>query len=66
MLKNVQSNIEQIPIYVKKGAAIDVYPEFVEHTGQMDMNKVQKIIFDDNYKGVKGTIFETGGGFGCQ
>ncbi len=58
MLKNVQSNIKRIPIYVKNGAAIDIYPEPVSNTSQMDMSKVRIIKFDNSYRGIKGTTFE--------
>ena len=50
-LKNVVSPLEQIPVFVKTGAEISVYPETVQSTMEMDLLKVRKIKFDDTYKG---------------
>jgi alpha-D-xyloside xylohydrolase len=49
-LRNVEVPLEQMPVYVKYGAEIPVYPENVNCTDEMDMAKVVKIRFDENYK----------------
>ncbi|MBP1639651.1 MAG: Alpha-D-xyloside xylohydrolase [Bacteroidetes bacterium] len=49
-LRNVEVPLEQMPVYVKYGAEIPVYPENVNCTDEMDMKKVVKIRFDETYK----------------
>ncbi|MTK52720.1 alpha-xylosidase [Paludibacter sp.] len=46
-LRNVEVPLEQMPVYVKYGAEIPVYPENVNCTDEMDMTKVVKIRFDE-------------------
>ena len=41
-----------MPVFVRKGAVIPVYPEDVDSTDDMDMSKVENIIIDDNFKGI--------------
>lgn len=48
-LRNVEVPIDQMPVYVKYGAEIPVYPENVNCTDEMDMTKVVKIRFDETY-----------------
>ncbi|MDP4201742.1 MAG: alpha-xylosidase, partial [Bacteroidota bacterium] len=48
-LRNVEVPLDQMPVYVKYGAEIPVYPENVNCTDEMDMTKVVKIRFDENY-----------------
>jgi alpha-D-xyloside xylohydrolase len=48
-LRNVEVPLEQMPVYVKYGAEIPVYPENVNCTDEMDMAKVVKIRFDETY-----------------
>lgn len=38
------------------GSEIPVYPEFVQHTGEMDLGKVEKLKFDRSYKGFKASV----------
>lgn len=51
MLKSLKVPLSQIPIFCVTGSKIEVYPEIVKHTGEMDASKVQEIIFDGTYKG---------------
>lgn len=46
-LRNVEVPLDQMPVYVKYGAEIPVYPENVNCTDEMDMTKVVKIRFDN-------------------
>ncbi|HKM07514.1 MAG TPA: alpha-xylosidase, partial [Sphaerochaeta sp.] len=55
-LKNVVSPLERLPVYVKKGSVIPVYPEIVQSTVEMDLSKVQKIRFDGTYEGFSSSI----------
>lgn len=44
-LKNVQVPLEEMPVFVKSGAVIPMYPDEVSCTDEMDMQKVENIIF---------------------
>ncbi|HKL86260.1 MAG TPA: alpha-xylosidase [Treponemataceae bacterium] len=50
-LKNIYSPLELIPVFVKDGSEISVYPEIIQSTKEMDMSKIQKINFNNTYKG---------------
>jgi alpha-D-xyloside xylohydrolase len=41
-----------MPVYVKYGAEIPMYPEDVNCTDEMDLTKVVKIRFDENNKAI--------------
>ncbi len=51
-LKNYVVSLKEMPVWVKYGARIPVYPEKVSCTDEMDMKKVVEICFDNNYKGI--------------
>lgn len=51
-LKNIETPLDRMPVFVRKGAVIPVYPEDVDSTDDMDMSKVENIIIDDNFKGI--------------
>ncbi|MFA7119320.1 MAG: alpha-xylosidase [Sphaerochaetaceae bacterium] len=55
-LKNVVSPLELLPVFVKKGSVVSVYPEIVQCTKEMDLSKVRKIRFDDTYKGFLSSV----------
>lgn len=40
-LRNVETPLDQMPVFVKKGAGISVYRDRVSHTGEMDMKKIE-------------------------
>ena len=50
-LKDIETPLDRMPVFVRKGAVIPVYPEDVDSTDDMDMSKVENIIIDDNFKG---------------
>ncbi|NDV79716.1 alpha-xylosidase [Dysgonomonas sp. 511] len=49
-LKNVEVPLEEMPVFVKYGAEIPVYPENVNCTDEMDMAKVVRVKFDKSFK----------------
>ena len=51
-LKNIETPLERMPVFVRKGAVIPVYPEDVDSTDDMDLSKVENIIIDDTFKGI--------------
>ncbi len=44
-LKNVEVPLEQMPVFVKSGAAIPMYPEEVNCTDEMDLSKTKEVVF---------------------
>ncbi len=52
-LKNVEVPLERMPVFVRCGATIPVYPEQVDSTDDMDMSKVEEITVDGSFKGIK-------------
>lgn len=55
-LKNVAVPLEEMPVYVREGSVIPVYPEQVECTDDMDMSKVTYIKIDNTFKGIFNTV----------
>ncbi len=54
-LKGVRSPLARLPLYVKKGSSVKMYPEAVECTDGMDLSKAVEIVFDASYKGLGAT-----------
>ncbi len=50
-LKAVQSDLARIPVFAVTGSEIPVYPEVVQHTGEMNLDKVRNLVFDQDYAG---------------
>jgi len=48
--------LEHMPVYVKFGAQVPVYPHSVRCTDEMDLSKVEKLSFDHGYKGLKESV----------
>lgn len=49
-LHEVEIPLDQMPVYVRYGAEIPIYPDDVNCTDEMDMAKAVKIRFDESYK----------------
>lgn len=49
-VKNMETPLNEMPVFVKYGSNIPVYPEKVNSTDDMDMKKVKNIIFDKSFK----------------
>ncbi len=45
-LKNVVVPLDEMPVFVKYGASIPIYPDDVNCTDEMDMTKVVEVIFE--------------------
>lgn len=50
-LKNVEVPLDEMPVYVRSGAVIPIYPEEVECTDEMDLSKSIALHIDENFKG---------------
>lgn len=55
-LKGVASPLDRIPVYARKGERIDVYPEVVQSTKEMDRSKFTSISFDGKWRGLSASI----------
>ena len=45
--------LEVMPVFVKEGAEIPIYPEHVECTDEMDLGKTAVVKIDENFKGYR-------------
>jgi alpha-D-xyloside xylohydrolase len=52
LLMDLHCPLDLMPVWVRFGAQIPVYPQPVQHTGQMDLSKAIRIRFDDTYNGI--------------
>lgn len=53
-LKGVECPLERMPLYVKEGAEISLYPDLdPQHTDQMELSKAEKLIIDATFNGLK-------------
>ena len=50
-LKDIETPLDRMPVFVRNGAVIPVYPEDVDSTDDMDMSKVKNLIIDEEFKG---------------
>lgn len=46
-------SLQVMPVYVRKGAKIPIYPKHVENTDEMDINAAEWLIIDENFTGYK-------------
>ena len=54
--KNIKMSLEHMPVYVKFGAQVPVYPHPVQCTDEMDLTKAVKVVFDDHYQGLHSSV----------
>jgi len=58
-LKKIKMSLEHMPVYAKFGTQVSVYPHSVQCTDEIDLTKAVKIVFDDQYKGLRSSILGT-------
>ena len=58
-LKDIKISLEHMPVYVKFGAQVPVYPHPVRCTDEMDLSNAVKLIFDEEYQGLPTSILGT-------
>jgi len=56
LLPRVKTELRRIPVYAAAGSQIPVYPEYVDHTGEMDLHKTTQLKFDQSYKGLAASV----------
>jgi alpha-D-xyloside xylohydrolase len=55
-LRNIRVPLSRMPLYVRQGAAVRVYPQLVACTDDMDMSRAVTLTFDAGYKGVRNSV----------
>ena len=58
-LKKIKMPLAYMPIYVKFGAQVPIYPHSVQCTDEMDLTKTEKIAFDNHYDGLRNSVLGT-------
>lgn len=48
-LKDIETPLHEMPVFVRYGDVIPFYPEDVDSTDDMDMQKIEKIVFDKSF-----------------
>ena len=51
-LKDLDVPLDEMPVYVRQGATIPVYPDEVECTDEMDLSKSVELHIDNHFKGI--------------
>jgi len=55
-LKQIKMPLERMPVYVKYGAQVPIYPHLVQCTDEMDLAQTVTLTFDDRYQGIANSI----------
>ncbi|MFH1497100.1 MAG: alpha-xylosidase [Verrucomicrobiota bacterium] len=55
-LRKVASPLSTIPVFIRAGARLPIYPEMVASTADMDPGKVQDLVFDETYRGLDSSV----------
>ncbi|WP_159517042.1 glycoside hydrolase family 31 protein [Sunxiuqinia indica] len=55
-LNNFECPLDEMPVWVKKGAQISVYPHHVSNTDEIDLAKTEKLVFAETYTGIENSI----------
>jgi alpha-D-xyloside xylohydrolase len=55
-LKDFECPLDEMPVWLRKGASVPVYPEAVSCTDEMDRSKVLRIEADETYKGIGSSV----------
>ncbi len=51
-LQAMETPLEQMPVWIKKGTTLPLYLEPVSNTDEMEMEKVQKVVIDSGFTGI--------------
>jgi alpha-D-xyloside xylohydrolase len=52
-LKNYYCPLDEMPVWIRYGSTVPVYPYPVSNTDQIDFTKAVRITFDNHYSGIK-------------
>jgi alpha-D-xyloside xylohydrolase len=56
LLKKIEVPLDRMPVFAKKGACIRVYPDVVQSTNEMDLEKAVELRFDGTYRGIANSV----------
>lgn len=51
-LKNLETKLEEMPVWIKRNASLPLYPDRVDHVDEMDLSKAITIHIGDSFKGI--------------
>lgn len=57
-LKDFECPMEEMPVWVKKGAIISVYPHHVSNTEEIDLSKSENLKVDETYDGLAKSLLK--------
>ena len=57
-LHDFECTMEEMPVWVRNGDVIPVYPYQVSNTDEMDLRNTEPLIFDETYKGLPNSIIK--------
>jgi alpha-D-xyloside xylohydrolase len=52
----LERSLVDMPVWVRQGAVIPVYPESVDCTDQMEEGKVVRLVIDESFKGIDRSV----------
>jgi alpha-D-xyloside xylohydrolase len=55
-LNDFECPLDEMPVWVKEGAQISVYPHHVSNTDEIDLAKTKKLVFAETYTGIVNSI----------
>lgn len=56
LIKNFQSPLARMPVFILKNSIVPVYPEAVQHTGEMNLSKIVNIIINNDFHGISSAL----------
>jgi alpha-D-xyloside xylohydrolase len=51
-IRNYESDMQNMPVFVKTDTQIPIYPEVIQCTDEMDLTKTTEIIIDRDFSGI--------------
>ena len=51
-LKGVEVPLDRMPVFVREGAEIDLYPDDVQCTDEMDRSRSERLVIDERFEGL--------------
>lgn len=55
-LKDFACPLDEMPVWVKAGTSLSVYPHPVSNTDEMDLDQSETIVFNEHYRGLSNSI----------
>jgi alpha-D-xyloside xylohydrolase len=64
--RDIAMPLERLPVYVRAGAKLPIYPRAVLSTSEMDLSKAEKLAIDDGFRGLGKSVLGPLTGFGAS